>query len=672
MASWCDHRLRARMSVIPRRYWLHPCLAAAVVALSAGQVDATGVVFRYLPGSAELSSIVETRHVETGPFLDPRERKARWPGGWGYDPIWAAEFEGASSVMWGGADSSLHQPAGPRITVEVWLRLLESGDHHTLLTNRIGARDGFTLGLDQGVPYFTMVIGGLTYRIAATEEVAAGKDVWLAATAEYTFSNTLLLSIYRDGQLVQKESMPATLATPYVIPRPFFVGTDATGAVDAPTLTGTITGLLFAAVVRNYVAHPAYLNTSPPCDGSAYFGLPAFHDYEIGSSQLPMDLRIDTYPTSTTHRYFLPHVNDAFIPQGVAVVSDDVGQAALVYISYYHRTRDNRRATRRSIVVEIDVATGRLRRTFRLTGALQTAHVGGLAFVEGALYVASAGLLERYPIPAFEEGSERYVDLEADTNGSRNVRGKASFVSAFADTLWVGDYRTESQPQPYLYGYPLDGAGLIVQGANPVIYPIPRRIQGTDFHAVDNSVYVFMARNRNSREAEVLRFKRSDLRPDTPPAWEASITFPHGIEDLAFSPDGTLWTNSESGTDYYQRAVGWSTFYPFVYGVALSETLLNVGSAQTLQVALPDLQVEVFPNPAADRLHINYVLDQPSAVHLQVIDLLGRQVKEVVYPAQESGIHHVVWMINHLASGAYVLVLEAAGRRVHQPITLMH
>lgn len=659
------------MSAIPRRYWLQPCLVAAVIALSAGQVDASGVIFRYLPGSAELSSTVESRHVDTGPIFDPRERIARWPSGWGYDPIWAAEFDGASSVMWGGADSSLNQPAGPRITVEVWMRLLEYGDHHTLLTNRIGARDGFTLGLEQGVPYFTVVIGGMTYRIAAVEEVAVDMDVWLAATAEYTFSNTLLLSIYRDGQLVQEESVPATLATPYVIPRPFFVGTDAAGAVDAPTLTGTITGLLFAAVVRDYVAHPDYLNTSPPFDGSTYFGLPAFLDYELGSFRLPMDQRIDTYPTAITHRYYLPHVNDAFIPQGTAVVSDDVGQAGLVYISYYHRTRNNRLRTRRSIVVEIDAASGRLRRTFRLRGELQTAHVGGIAFVEDALYVASAGLLERYPIPTFEEGSERYVDLFADTNGSRDVRGKASFVSTFADTLWVGDYRTASQPQPYLYGYPLDEAGMIVQGASPVAYPIPRYIQGTDFHAMDNSVYVFMARNRNNREAEVLRFKRSDLRPDTTPTWETSITFPHGIEDLSFSPDGTLWTNSESGTDYYQRAARWSSFYPFVYGVALSELLLNVGSDQTLHVSPPDMQFEVFPNPVTDQLHINYVLDQPSAVHLQVLDLLGREVKEVVYPGQESGSHQVAWMVDHLASGAYILVLEAAGHRVHRPIILV-
>lgn len=644
----------------------------AVVVLSANQVDAAGVVFRYLPGAAELSSTVESRFVEVGPFLDPREREARWPGGWGYDPIWAAEFEGASSTMWGGPIANVNQPAGPRLTAEVWLRLLESDTHHTLLSNRIGSRDGFTLGLESRVPYFMVVIAGIVYRIVGSEEVLTGQDVWIAATAEYTFSNSLILRIYRDGKLEAEESMPATIASPYVIPRTFFVGTEATGTENAPSLKGAINGLLFAAVVRDYVAHPLYLTTSAPFDGSAYFGMPAFHDYEIGGFSLPMDQRIDSYSTPVIHRFFLPHVNDAFIPQGTAVLSDEAGQAILVYVSYYHRTRTNRLATKRSIVVEIDVDKSRVRRTFRLNGRLKTAHVGGVAIVGEAIYVASEGMVERYRLPRYEETGSRYVDLLPDTDGSREVQSKASFVSSFQDTLWVGDYRTASQQQPYLYGYPLDGAGLIVQGASPVRYPIPRRIQGTDFHEVGNTVYVFMARNRNSREAEVLRFKRSDLRSDTTPVWEASITFPHGIEDLAFSPDGTLWTNSESGTDFYQRAAGWSTFYPFVYGVTISELLVHVGSTLPGQVALSDLRLEVFPNPAADQLRINYVLDRPSAVRLQVIDLLGREVKKVVYSEQESGNHRVTWTIDNLAPGTYMLVLEAAGRRVHQPITLMY
>ena len=606
--------------------------------------------------------------VEAGPFLDPHERPARWPGGWGYEPIWAAEFEGQSSTLWGGPAEDLTQPAGPRLTAEVWLRLSESDTHHSLLTNRIGSLGGFTLGLDSHVPYFLVSIGGISYRITGSQEVLPGQDAWIAATVEYTFSNTLILSIYRDGRLETEESIPATLTTPYVISRPFFVGTEATGPEDAPSLTGTMTGLLYAAVVRDYVAHPLYLATTPPFDGSTYFGIPAFHDYELEGFDLPMDQRIDAYATSIVRRFFLPHINDAFIPQGTAVRSDAAGRAELVYVSYYHRTRANRLATRRSIVVEIDAARGRVRRTFRLNGRLATAHVGGVALVGEALYVASEGILERYPVPKFEGISGKYVNLMPDAGGTKQVLSRASFVSSFQDTLWVGDYRTASQGQPYLYGYGLDESGLIAPGTAPVVYPIPRRIQGVDFHVFEGTVYVFMARNRNSREAEVLRFRRTDLLPGVLPVWEASITFPHGIEDLAFAEDGTLWTNSESGTDYYQRRAGWSTFFPFVYGVSVSELLVNVPRPASTPPIPPELGVQVFPNPAVDQLEITYLLEKPSPVRIQLVDLLGRRAMEAVYPMQHPGSRRVIMQVNNLAAGTYFVVVDAAGRRGRQSI----
>jgi len=611
---------------------------------------------------------VHPHSVEAGPFLDPLERAARWPGGWGYAPVWAAEFEGRSSTLWGGPTGDLHQPAGPRLTAEVWLRLFESDTHHSLLSNRIESEGGFTLGLDSQIPYFAISIGGISYRINGTQEVLTGQDVWIAASVEYTFSHTLVLSIYRDGRLEVQESMPATLTTPYAIARPFFVGTEATGTEDAPFLTGTLTGLLYAAVVRDYVAHPLYLTTVPPFDGSRYFGLPAFHDYELGGFDLPMDQRIDSYATPVVRRFFLPHVNDAFIPQGTAVRSDAAGRAEFVYVSYYHRTRTNRLATRRSIVVEIDAVRGRARRTFQLNGLLATAHVGGIALVGEALYVASEGILERYPIPEYDPAASRYIDLMPDTDGTKRVLSKASFVSSFQDTLWVGDYRTASQPQPFLYGYGLDESGQIAPGTASAIYPIPRRIQGVDFFVARGTVYVFMARNRSSREAEVLRFKRADLRSGAISPWETSLTFPHGIEDLAFAEDGTLWTNSESGTDYYQRTAGWSTFFPFVYGVSMSELLVRVPERQVGPPVRSDLGMQVFPNPATDELAISYMLEKPSPVRIQIIDLLGRRALDAEYPMQQPGAQHVKMRVKDLAAGTYFVVVDAAGHRGRQSI----
>lgn len=647
--------------------------AAAFLLLSAaaGPVGAAGVVFRYLPGAPELSSVIETREVEPGPFLAMSERVARGPGGWGYDPAWAGEFDAPGSALWEAATEDESQPFGPNITAEIWVRPLEVGGRQVLVTNRIAAGEGLTLGLDHGVPFFEIVVAGETYRVNGGAAVAAGDDVWLAATAEYAASGSLELTIYRNGSVDGSKAISTTLPSPYSVRHPFLVATEAAGIDDAPELTGSMTGLVYAALVRDYVAYADYLTTPPPFDGSTYFGLPDFHDYDLGTFHLPMDQRIDSWPTPITKKVYLPHVNDEFIPQGTAVVSDEqTGEAELLYVSYYHRTRTNRLREHLSIIAEIDVATGAVRRTFRLTGRLDDSHAGGIAIAGGAVFVSSGGYLERYPIPEFNPEAARYLDLIADDAGSAVVQSKASFVSEYADTLWVGDYRTNSEQQPYLYGYPLDGDGRLDSGGAPVIYPIPRYIQGVDLHTEAGITYVLMSRNRNSSEAEVLRFLRSDLDPYTVPQARESITFPHGIEDLAFAENGTLWTNSESGTDFYQRYAEWSSFFPFAYGVEPA-AVVPTSTGENVPSRNPGgFRIDAFPNPVADRLVVSLALTRPANVRVRVIDSLGREVATLVDAPKASGTHVASWTSSHAAQGVYLIVAEAGEQRQFRMITV--
>lgn len=647
--------------------------AAAFVYLiaAAGTAGAAGVVFRYLPGSPDLSSSIDTREVEPGPFLAMGERVARGPGGWGYDPGWAGEFNAPGSALREMATDDASQPFGPNITAEIWVRPLDLGGRQALVTNRIAAGEGLTLGLEDGVPFFEIVVSGETYRVDAASAVAEGEDVWLAATAAYAASGSLELTIYRNGSVDGSATISTTIPSPYSIRHPFFVATEAAGTDDAPVLTGTMTGLVYAALVRDYLAHSDYLNTPPPFDGSTYFGLPDFHDYELGTFHLPMDQRIDSWPTPIAKKVYLPHVNDEFIPQGTAVISDaETGEAELLYVSYYHRTRNNRLREHLSIVAEIDVATGAVRRTFRLTGRLDDSHAGGIAIAGGAVFVSSASYIERYPIPEFDPEAPRYLDLIADDAGSAVVQSKASFVSEYADTLWIGDYRTNSEQPPYLYGYPLDGDGRLVSGGDPVIYPIPRYIQGVDLHTEGGVTYVLMSRNRNGSEGEVLRFIRSDLDPYTVPQERESITFPHGIEDLAFAEDGTLWTNSESGTDFYQRNAEWSSFFPFAYGVE-REAVVPTGMGSDMpSPSTGGFSIDAFPNPVAERLVVSLALTKPAHVRVRVIDSLGRQVATLVDTPKASGTHVASWTSRHAAQGVYLIVAEAGEHRQFRLITV--
>lgn len=663
-----------------------PTRLAALLALLAlllplaPQTHAARVIFRYLPGQPALSSPVVAAGIDAAPYLDPRERTARGPGGWGLQLPFTALFEGTGSTLRSAATETLSQPLGPRLTAEVWVAMTETAGRIPLLGNRISGSGNFELGLDEATPYFTVDAAGQTFRVDATTSVTPGATVWIAATAHFDVgAQQLILTLYVDGRVSATTSIATAIPSPYRIVRPFFVGTEATGTPEAFTVEGRFSGQLFAATVRDYVAEEAYLNSSVPHDGSAYFGLPDFHDYDLSTTHTPMDLRIRSNQSAYRHRFYVPYVNDEFVPQGTATRVDvvDGDTTALVYLSYYHLTRSGQTGQRRSIVAEMDAATGQVRRTFRLMGVLEFSHAGGIAYVDDALYVSSSSRLERYPLPPYDPEADRYLDLEADASGTITVYGRASFVSEHDDTLWVGDWRTASQNAPYLYGYPLAEDGRPVRGAQPVIYALPRNVQGVDFFVHRGQTYVFMSRNVSMArgEAAILRVPRQNLRRWSEPEADSTILVPYGIEDLSFFPDGTLWTNSESGTDYYQRGSdAWTVFYPFVYSLP-ARTVFGeeVVTTTTEPPSVPGraLRLDAAPNPFRDATTFTLDLPPGEQARLHVTDLLGRRVATLFEGAAAGGPQTIRWEAAAHAGGLYFVVLEAEGQRVVRPLTLV-
>ncbi len=646
--------------------------------LTGPAAHAAGVVFRYLPGRAALSSEVVSDGVEAGPFLTTRDLVARGPGGWGLQAPYAAEFEAPGSTLRSAGSDAISQPLGPRLTAEAWVHLASTTGRTVLVSNRISEAGNFTLGLDGATPFFVVNAGGQEVRVEAAGPVAEGASVWIAATARFdAAAQELHLDLYVDGHPSASTVASLSVPSPYTIARPIFVGTEASGTPESYTMTGRLTGQLLAATVRDYVADEAYLTSSIPHDGGPYLGLPDYHDYPLAEFSLPMDQRIRANQSEVRQRFFVPYVDDEFVPQGTATHVEEDG-TALVYLSYYHLTRSGSTGQRRSMVAEIDAATGHARRTFRLMGTLGFSHAGGIAYVDGAIYVSSSSTLERYPLPAYE-GPEalRYIDLEADDSGTISVYGRASFVSAYRDTLWVGDWRPSNTEAPYLYGYPLAEDGRPESGAAPVIFALPRSIQGVDFFEHRGQTFVFMSRNRslNRGEAEILRVPRERLTRWVEPTPDSSITVPYGIEDLSFFPDGSLWTNSESSADHYQRRASgaWPAFYPFVYSLpaeAVFGEAVSTGRADVPDRG-PGLRVTAAPNPFRDRTTLTVDLQTDGLARLHVTDALGRSVATLLDGPVAAGTTTVTWDSTARAAGLYLVILEAAGDRTTRLLTLV-
>lgn len=69
--------------------------------------------------------------------------------------------------------------------------------------------------------------------------------------------------------------------------------------------------------------------------------------------------------------------------------------------------------------------------------------------------------------------------------------------------------------------------------------------------------------------------------------------------------------------------------------------------------------LSLFPNPAKDRISVNYGLDNATPVNIEVYDVVGKSVKTVALGEQSSGQHSLDMNFeNKLASGVYFLKIN--------------
>jgi len=83
-------------------------------------------------------------------------------------------------------------------------------------------------------------------------------------------------------------------------------------------------------------------------------------------------------------------------------------------------------------------------------------------------------------------------------------------------------------------------------------------------------------------------------------------------------------------------------------------------------VRVPDTEAALslsdpYPNPAVDSLTVSYTLATDGAINLSVYDLSGRLVETLISGNQTAGRHSLSWNASGVATGAYLIRLEAAG-----------
>ena len=487
------------------------------------------------------------------------------------------------------------------------------------------------------------------------------------------FSDSLSLGIYINGKFIESETFTTEPNGFIIYNSPVKIGYNQ--------LTGNpgFRGELYAINIKNYFVENQYLTASIPFDGSAYFGIPNNHDYQIGSSIDNIDQRVFTNQTEVDDAVFVPYQNDNFIPQGVTNTFEDdqasTSSDGMVYISLYHKPQTGQTGLKKSIIVELDPMNDfKVRRCFRLNGYLRTAHNGGIAFRNNKIYVSSIYKIEVYDIPEYVSSSDKYIDLFTDSNNLFSVDCQSSFVTYFNDSLWIGEYRTSSESNPYLLGYPLSDSGDVLTYQSPAIYRLPRRSQGVAWRIIEGQKYLYISQsNGGTNYGKIYRCLSSGLYQGQEPEIDTTFNIPSGAEDLSFNQNGDLLTVSESGANYFHDS--WSTFYPFYYSIPNS--LINkVGQDNLSTSSHPNsssknFEIKIYPNPTNNSLNLSYDISDwgkqggtNDILDLKIYNILGKLVYNVSKVVDQGPKISYNIDATNFRSGTYYVTLSQNGKLI--------
>ena len=605
------------------------------------------VVFRYSsdPICVHAQSDVELTHISVEPRWDEVEATARGEGGWGYTIRNTSLFDHDSSIIQ-TVDNLVITFSGPHaFSGELWFKPYHS--FGSLFNWGDSTRPhSFNLFIEDSVVVFAFTFRDSVYLVQTQNSIYPGEWTHINWYCDVK-DDSLLIGIYHNGGLEAEQVFELS------IPPIFTIYNDPVIIGSTPGITA-FNGEIFAVNLKNYFLKKDYTLASLPYDGSGYCGIPDYFDNHLGTYIDNIDERVTESPTSVVVNAFVPYQNDDFIPQGVTNSFEDdefSDSAGMVYLSLYNKTIFGASGQKNSIIVEMDPQKDfSVRRCFKLEGVQSTGHNGGIAFHNNSIYIATNFKVGAYILPEYSVESDKYQTLSSTSTNVFNVNSKASFMTYHGDSVWIGEYREPSDGFiPYLSGYPLDPNGNIIISGNPIRYRLPFYSQGAAWRENNEEKYLFISTTHGGDEYSILyRCLRSGLSEQSQITIDREFYLPAQIEDVSFNQNGDLITVSESGSKYYQIAVGWSMFYPFVFTIT-NDVLFAEGEQMSNDRdnyvgLLWELDMhQNFPNPFNISTSISYVLPEDGFVKLDVYDLLGRKVRTLVNGIQVKGNNRIYW-----------------------------
>ena len=346
-----------------------------------------------------------------------------------------------------------------------------------------------------------------------------------------------------------------------VLPLPHFRAHSACSSAMLRWVCGLLGGVLLGISLGGLLLPPVWAQQAPPA--------------QQGISPA------DAMPVSAlTPRWPIPGLAAGWVPQGLAF-----DHSGWMYLSSYRTASDagNHSAAGAEVaasggvgsaaaaasptcrVTWLDPATGQARGHLDWPAGT-CRHAGGLAWspagAQGSdgLWMADTTTLWRIDLPRTHAtgpviGARRAWQLCGALRGS--------FVTWDGQALWLGVWARHARTQPPPRLYRLDPATLQALSPDQCVnetlataaVPLPPRAQGAAF---DHDGTLWVATSDSHRGT----LYRLDAHGRT----QARYTLVPGLENLAFDPQGRLWSLSESGALRYAR---WAVRFPYVFGIDL-------------------------------------------------------------------------------------------------------
>jgi hypothetical protein len=104
-----------------------------------------------------------------------------------------------------------------------------------------------------------------------------------------------------------------------------------------------------------------------------------------------------------------------------------------------------------------------------------------------------------------------------------------------------------------------------------------------------------------------------------------------------------------------------------IWLVKLSQDLSEVKNVREVKTG----SIYTYPNPSTGKTTVYYDLDKPSEVKIEIFNLLGVQLRPVLFNKEEAGIHEHEIDISSLPSGSYFFRIERDGVSVLKAVELI-